>query len=139
MVRRLSGLSLLLVFATLAAFSVLAAESDQSKGLWPQWRGPHRDGISTEKGLLKEWGDQGPPLAWKISGLGSGFASVSIADGRIFTMGEREGAEFVIALELKDGKELWATKVGGPFEASGRGPRSTPTVDGKLLYAVGPL
>lgn len=137
---RLSGASVLLIVATLVAFASPAAETDKNQqGPWPQWRGPHRDGISTEKGLLKEWGEQGPPLAWKTSGIGAGYASVSIADGRIFTMGEREDAEFVIALDGKDGKELWATRIGGPFEASGKGPRSTPTVDGKLLYAVGPL
>lgn len=44
---------------------------------WPQWRGPNRDGISPETGLLKEWPKDGPPLAWKITNLGTGFSPVA--------------------------------------------------------------
>ena len=141
---RLTGCCLLLWSAFCVAFVAAAEPEKAPQGKdqavnWPQWRGPHRDGISVEQGLLQSWSDDGPPLAWKTSGLGSGYASISIADGRIFTMGERDGAEFVLALDSSDGKELWATEVGGPFEASGKGPRSTPTIDGALVYAIGPL
>jgi outer membrane protein assembly factor BamB len=105
---------------------------------WPQWRGPKRDGVSTETGLLKQWPKGGPPLAWKTNGLGSGFSSVSVADGRIFTLGDRADASYVIALSEKDGKHLWATKLGRPGGGGGYpGPRCTPTVDGKLAYALG--
>ena len=105
-----------------------------AKSDWHQWRGPKRDAVSTEKGLLKQWGEDGPPLAWKSSGLGSGFASIVIADGRIFTMGRRKNAEHLIALSGKDGKELWSLKVG--TDAADE-PSSTPTVDGDRVYAVG--
>lgn len=114
----------------LFAFTTCAALAD-----WPQWRGPRRDGVSDEKGLLKTWPSDGPPLAWKTRGLGQGYSSVAIAQGKIFTMGKRRGEEFVIALSDTDGTELWATKVGKPW---GDGPRCTPTIDGELLYAVGP-
>jgi outer membrane protein assembly factor BamB len=117
--------------------SIGAAEKSASTD-WPQWRGPNRDGMSSSTGLLKKWDDGGPALAWKTSGLGSGFSSLSISNGKIFTMGEREGAQFVLALALADGKELWAAEIGPGFNASGSGPRSTPTVDGDLVYAVGP-
>src|SRR5262249_51525495 len=99
---------------------------------WPQWRGPHRDGVAEETGLLQKWTSKGPPLAWKTSGLGNGFASVAIADGKIFTMGRRNNV-FLIALDGDDGHELWSTQVGG-----GDDPSSTPTVDGDRVYAVGP-
>ncbi|NBV21425.1 MAG: polyvinylalcohol dehydrogenase [Proteobacteria bacterium] len=105
---------------------------------WPQWRGPKQDGISTEKGLLKEWPSDGPPLAWRVNGVGSGMSSVSVANGRIYTLGKRnrDGVQgvYVTALNLADGKEYWSTAIttgGGP------NPNGTPTVDGKLLYAVG--
>src|SRR5688500_5248267 len=49
---------------------------------WPQWRGPSRDATSKEPGLLKEWPEAGPPLAWKATGLGAGHSSVSVAKGR---------------------------------------------------------
>lgn len=117
--------------------SIGAAEKTASSD-WPQWRGPNRDGMSSSTGLLKTWNDGGPALAWKTSGLGSGFSSLAIANGKIFTMGEREGAQFVLALALADGKELWAAEIGPGFNASGAGPRSTPTVDGDLVYAIGP-
>jgi outer membrane protein assembly factor BamB len=98
---------------------------------WPQWRGPHRDGICSEKNLLPAWSKTGPPLAWKVDGLGHGFSSVAIAGDHIYTMGQRgKGAE-LLALDLETGKVVWATVVGGGD------PNCTPTVDGDLVYALG--
>jgi outer membrane protein assembly factor BamB len=104
---------------------------------WPGWRGPNRDAVSMETGLLSEWKAPGPPLAWKTTGLGGGFSSVSVAGGRIFTMGDREGAQHVFALSQADGKPLWSAKVGGTNTEEYGGPRGTPTVDGDLVYALG--
>ena len=58
---------------------------------WPQWRGPKRDDISKETGLLKEWPKDGPPLAWEVKGLGGGYSAPSVAAGRIFGMSNRGG------------------------------------------------
>ncbi|PYI83171.1 MAG: polyvinylalcohol dehydrogenase, partial [Verrucomicrobia bacterium] len=115
----------------LAVFSCLAAPGD-----WTQWRGPNRDGISTETGLLKEWPSGGPPLVWKAKGLGHGFSTVSIASDRIFTMGDGPDSSFVRALSLSDGKLLWSTPVGRPG-GDHPGTRSTPTIDGDLVFALG--
>jgi len=108
---------------------------------WPQWRGPNRDGKSADTGLLKEWPKEGPPLAWKIKGLGGGYSAPSIAAGRIFGMSNRGDDEVTWALSEKDGKELWVTRLGPAFKQSWpqgkEGPASTPTVDGELLYVVG--
>lgn len=107
-------------------------------GDWPQWRGPNRDGISKETGLLKQWPTQGPPLVWKATGAGNGYSSLAISNGKIFTMGVRSGREYVIAFDVATGKELWATANGGVFSNDrGDGPRGTPTVDGDQLYALG--
>ena len=107
-------------------------------GDWPQWRGPNRDGVSTETGLLKEWPAGGPPLAWKATGLGRGYSSGSIVGARIFTMGDSQDASYVRALNLADGKILWSAKVGKPGGGDGYpGPRCTPTVDGNLVVALG--
>src|SRR5436309_76339 len=81
-------------------------------GDWPQWRGPNRDGVSTETGLLKDWPAGGPPLVWKAIGLGSGYATVSIAGNRIFTVGDKSDSSYLIALSLANGKSLWSAKVG---------------------------
>src|SRR4051812_39169598 len=74
-------------------------------GDWPQWRGPKRDGHSTDTGLLKEWPSDGPRLVWSTNGLGGGFSSVSVAEGRIYTMGDEPDSSFVYALQEKDGKK----------------------------------
>ncbi len=105
-------------------------------GDWPQWRGIKRDGLSTETGLLKQWPEAGPKLAWKATGLGAGFSTVSIAGDRIYTAGDIGDSSYILSLNLADGKVLWKTKLGktggGPA-----GPRGTPAVDGDLVYALG--
>lgn len=105
-------------------------------GHWPQWRGPQRDGVSTETGLLASWPQGGPSKVWTATGLGAGFSSVAVVEGRIFTMGDRRDGQYVIALDEATGRELWATRVGGRHDDEYGGPRGTPTVDGALLYAV---
>lgn len=112
-----------------------AQESNAPKREWPQWRGPLRDGRSAETGLLKEWPKGGPPLLWTINGLGKGYSTVSIAGGRIFTMGERGPAQGVIALDYQTRKEMWFSKVGNTWRDGGA--RCTPTVDGDRVYALG--
>ncbi|HVG34567.1 MAG TPA: PQQ-binding-like beta-propeller repeat protein [Pyrinomonadaceae bacterium] len=110
----------------------------QSAGEWPQWRGPNRDGISKETGLLKQWPTDGPPLAWKAKGAGIGYSSMSISQGRLYTMGLRGDSEYVIAFDVATGKEVWATVNGKAYrDDRGDGPRGTPTVDGDKLYALG--
>ncbi|HEU4932738.1 MAG TPA: PQQ-binding-like beta-propeller repeat protein [Pyrinomonadaceae bacterium] len=110
----------------------------QSAANWPQWRGPNRDGISKETGLLKQWPAEGPPLVWKASGAGGGYSSFSVANGKLYTMGLRGDREFVVAFDVATGKEAWSTAHGGAFRNDrGDGPRGTPTVDGDRVYALG--
>lgn len=126
--------------ATVAAiFLFLSLELvAQTAGDWPQWRGPNRDGISKETGLLKEWGPDGPPLAWKAKGAGGGYSSFAVASGRIYTMGLRGDREYVIAFDVATGKEVWATAHGTAFRNDrGDGPRGTPTVDGANVFSLG--
>ena len=105
---------------------------------WHQWRGPNRDGRSTETGLLKSWPAQGPPLAWRTTGAGVGFSSFSSADGRLYTLGDRGDTGFVIAFDSATGKGLWETPNGRSYYNSyGNGQRGTPTIDGDRLYALG--
>jgi outer membrane protein assembly factor BamB len=109
---------------------------------WPQWRGPQRDGHSSETGLLREWPPNGPKLLWQVNDVGSGFSTPSVAGGRIYLLGN-EGLtnEFVLALSAQDGRRLWSVKLGkvGRPEQNPNypGARSTPTVDGNFLYALG--
>ncbi len=75
---------------------------------WPQWRGPDRTGLSAEKGLLKDWPASGPRVAWDVDHVGVGYSSIVVKDGRIYTMGDINGVEHIIALREKDGSLLWA-------------------------------
>ena len=135
-----SCLGLLAMACCLSAVAADKRPAQRHAGpYWPQWRGERRDGISEETGLLTQWPTDGPPLLWKSGGLGRGFSSLSVADNRIFTMGDRADGEFVMALNLADGKELWSTRIGEVWEPQGyAGPRCTPTVDGNRVFALGP-
>jgi outer membrane protein assembly factor BamB len=104
---------------------------------WPGWRGPNRDGLSTDQGLLPAWTASGPPLAWKTAGIGVGFSSVAIAGNRLYTMGDKAGAQQLMAFNPSDGKPLWTARIGAPWTDEMGGPRGTPTVDGDLVYAIG--
>ena len=105
---------------------------------WPQWRGPNRDDVSKETGLLKQWPEGGPKQVWMFKNAGQGYAGFSIAAGKLFTMGTRDGSEVLIALDAAKGEELWSAKIGSILgNGWGDGPRGTPTVDGKLVYALG--
>ena len=124
--------------ATVALLALASQAMAQTAAVWPQWRGPNRDGISKETGLLKQWPAEGPPLVWKATGAGRGYSSFSISDGKLFTMGLRGDREYVIAFDIATGKEAWATPHGSAFRNDrGDGPRGTPTVDGDRIYALG--
>jgi len=88
----------------------LRAQIPAGRGDWPQWRGPNRDGLSTETGLLKDWPSAGPPVVWQVDTVGVAYSTVSIKDGRIFTQGDRDGVEHVICLSAETGSLLWAVQ-----------------------------
>jgi outer membrane protein assembly factor BamB len=105
---------------------------------WHQWRGPNRDGHSAETGLLREWPAAGPRRLWQARGAGTGYSSLSAAHGRVYTMGARDGTEYVMAFDAATGQKLWETPNGNRFRnEQGDGPRGTPTVDGNRVYAFG--
>ena len=129
------------VRATVIAVVVMVTAGSSLAADWPQWQGPNRDGKSTDTGLLKQWPENGPPLAWKIDKLGGGDGGPAIAAGRIFVMSNRGDKEVVWALSEKDGSEIWVAPLGPAFQqqpSQGKeGPSCTPTVDGERLYVEG--
>ena len=104
---------------------------------WTTWLGPNRDGKSKETGLLKSWPNGGPKLVWKTKGLGEGYSSMAVVGNRIYTQGQQDQQQFVLALDAASGKQLWRTPTGKAYGSEqGGGPRGMPIVDGNRLYAL---
>ena len=116
----------------------IESSSESSSSSWPNWMGANHDGISGEAGWSTEWPEDGLEVLWRRQ-IGIGFSSVSIAGGRLFTMGHRDGDETVYCLDLSTGDVIWSHTypselVDNLYEG---GPGSTPTIDGGLVYTVG--
>jgi outer membrane protein assembly factor BamB len=129
----------LLKIAEAAACLFILISSSSSMALdWPQWGGLDRDHVSKEKGLLQEWPQGGPKRLWNSSTAGLGYSAVAVVEGKLFTMGARDSKEFLLAFNLEDGKELWATEIGPILRNGwGDGPRGTPAVSGEMVFALG--
>jgi outer membrane protein assembly factor BamB len=138
LVRR--ALSLSLVLSVVPA--LVASGND-----WPTFRGPDRSAVSKETGLLSKWPAEGPPLLWETHGAGRGYASLAIVGDRIFTLGdgpsnEKDKDEYAVCFDRRSGKRLWSKKTGEPWtsgQPSWQSSRSTPTVDGEVVYFLTPF
>ena len=108
---------------------------------WPQFLGPNRDGVSSETGLNWDWTASPPKVLWKEP-LGSGYGSLAIVGERIYTMTKRGDRDFVVCLNVKDGKERWAYDAAPTYvdkQRQGAGPRSTPVFHDGKLYCLFPM
>ena len=122
---------------SLVVVPFLAAAAAAAAGDWPQFHGPNRDNKSTDRGLLKEWPEGGPPRIWEATGIGEGYSTVAIAEDRIYTTGSVDG-DCVITVLDTNGKKIWTRTNGRAWGKSYPGTRSTPTiVDGMLYHLSG--
>lgn len=128
--RRL-GLGLLSAWV-LATGGIQGAEFD-----WPNWRGPHHDGRSTETGWRETWPASGVRQLWKAS-VGTGFSSVAVAKGRVYTLGNRSDTDTVYCFDAESGREVWKHSYPCPIDAKyyEGGPGSTPSVEGDRVYTL---
>lgn len=119
------------------AASPVRAVADEPKS-WPNWMGPNHDGVSVETGWNSAWPKDKLPTVWTRS-IGIGFSSVSMANGRLFSMGHVDGDEIVWCLDAKNGDILWTHRY--PCELNDNlhegGPGSTPTIDGDQVFTLG--
>jgi outer membrane protein assembly factor BamB len=120
------------VCLVVAAFSAAAVGGD-----WPHWRGPNYNGISEETGWLAEWPESGPPVLWKAS-LGIGFAAVSVADGRAYSLGNTDDIDTLFCFDAETGKELWKYSYPEKLDPSSHdgGPQATPTIEAGRVYTM---
>ncbi len=136
------GLAVALVAVLGVASAVVASRPEVPEGIgtnqtWPQWRGADGENHSPVTGIRKNWNEEPPELVWEAEGMGAGYASVSVVDGRVFTTGNFDGGQGVVAVGAQDGTLLWRTILTDQVPKHGyEGARSTPTVDGDRLYVV---
>ena len=116
----------------LAAAAGFSAQPVTSLTGWHQFRGPNRDGISMEKGLLKSWPAEGPKLLWEINGAGAGMGSATVGGGKIFVIGNRKDGAALTSFDLATQKEVWSTVISEKRDQ----PNGAPTFDGERVYAV---
>jgi outer membrane protein assembly factor BamB len=125
------------VIAGCVALAVVAVAAQAPSTDWPQWRGPERNGVSRETGLLREWPRSGPAVVWSVSQLGTGYGSVAVAGSRVFVQGMKNRQSVVTSLDRAAGKPVWSVALGSAQENDrGSGPRSTPTLDGDRVYVL---
>ena len=125
------------ITTALLSLALLPAAADRRAGAkdWPQWRGPRRDGVSAESGLLKRWPTSGPKLLWVTDGLGSGWGCPVIAGKRIYVTGKLGKEGLLFALEL-DGRALWKKPYGLEWSRNYPGARHPPTFDDGSVYVM---
>ena len=126
-----------LLITTIAAVVLVWATSIGQAADWPNWRGPDHNGISQETDWFEKWGSSGPKRLWNTS-VGTGSTTVSVADGRVFTMGNKSNRDTVYALEEATGDILWRhsySEALSPIQYDG-GPSATPAVDGEYVYTL---
>lgn len=118
-----------------AATSHGVAQQSDAKGEWPQFLGPQRNGLSKETGLLGAWPTNGPKQVWRVPG-GVGMSGLAISRGRLVTLLQKEGQQWLIALNAQTGESVWQTKLAPEFRnGMGNGPRGTPAIAGDMVFA----
>jgi outer membrane protein assembly factor BamB len=116
-------------------------EKREAGAAWPQWRGPNRDGVSSETGWRKDWPAAGPPKLWTAE-VGVGMSSPVVADGRLITQGnDGNGMDTIVALDGGTGKERWhfafpCRTAAHEMPIVPNGPASTPTIVGGRVFCI---
>jgi len=123
----------------LAGASAVTISAPAAAG-WPQWRGPHRDGVAPEGPFRTDWDKNPPKLLWKAD-CGGGYSSFAVVGGKVYTQDRQDGNERVVCFESESGRLLWDFAYPADYSklrmGYASGPRATPAIDGNRLYAVG--
>jgi len=101
------------------------------------FRGPTRNGVYPETGLLKTWPATGPQLVWEVEDAGKGYSSPVIVGDRLYLTGmtEDEDKEIFLAYTL-DGKKLYEVVYGLPWKESYPETRTTPMIVNNKAYVM---
>ena len=123
--KKIYAIAIISVF--LSVNSIFAAD-------WPQYLGPDRNAVSTEKGLFRSWPADGPKVLWTIT-LGEGFGGAAVSEGKVYVYDRIEDKTNILrCLDLMTGKEEWSFSNEAPGSVSFDGTRTVPTIDGNRIY-----
>ena len=129
------GLLLFLVFRAIGAQTTVADE-------WPQWRGPNRDGVWREDGLVERFASDELEIRWRQP-IGSGYSGPTVAGGRVYVtdrLVEPEQIERVHCFDAKSGEPVWSYRYDCPYKVSyTAGPRASVTIDDGRAYSLGTM
>lgn len=122
---------------TISLSVVIAAVVSAQAADWPRFRGPDQNGISKETGLNAKALEGGGKILWKTN-IGTGFSSITVANGRVYTMGNASASDLVSCLDAGTGKEIWKHSYAEELKPNlyEGGPNATPTVDGDRVYTL---
>ena len=126
------------------AVVIMAVFGPRSSGIdWPQWRGPNRDGVWTETGVVERFASDPIPVKWRAA-IGSGYSGPTVADGRVFVTDRvKAGAERerVHCFDATNGETLWSHEYDCDYERVGyqAGPRAAVTVADDRAYSLGTM
>jgi len=124
------------IFFGISVLVIAAGFYSTARGAdWPNWRGPNHNGISDETGWSTTWPKDGVKILWKAT-LGTGFCSIAVSGGRVWTMGNANDTDTLYCLDANTGKEIWKQSYPCPLFNKNHegGPSATPTVDGDSIY-----
>ncbi len=133
----LAALTLITMLSVLSSWLLANDRSNLNCTNWPQWRGPNRDGKSTETGLIKSFPEDGPSVLWRRTIGTGGYSGIAVVGDFIYTMYSEGDYEYALCLDMETGLEIWRFLTDKIFlNPSGYGPRSTPTVDRDRVYVL---
>ena len=126
------------ILRTLIIITILSICSPASASDWPQYLGPDRNAVSSEKDLLHSWPAEGPEVLWTIS-LGEGFGGAAVSEGKVYVYDRVENRTNILrCLDINTGKEGWTFSNDSPGSVPYNGTRSVPTIDGNRIYICDP-
>ena len=127
------------VTAKLVAAMVALSVTGVVAADWPWVYGPNRDGTSDQTGLLRTWPQDGPKVLWTAE-VGPGFGGPAVSDGKVYLLDRDEKVgDMLRVFDLASGKPLWTFAYDAPGTFMFAGSRTTPAIDGQLVYTSGPL
>jgi outer membrane protein assembly factor BamB len=120
----------LLILVVAAAVSATAAD-------WPNFRGPTADNVSTEENWTHTWPAEGPKKLWSAK-VGTGFSSIAVIAGKIYTQGNDKDQDSVWCLDVATGAQVWCHTFASKLDPKyyDGGPSSTPTIHDGAVYTL---